>query len=725
MKDWRENDLFRGECREKAKELVSKMTLQEKIDQILHTAPAIERLGIQEYNYWNEALHGVARAGVATVFPQSIGLAATFDEDFVEKIGDAISTEARAKYNMQQKYGDYDLYKGLNFFSPNVNIFRDPRWGRGHETFGEDPWLAGRMGVRFIEGMQGHDDTYIKASACAKHLAVHSGPEPDRHEFDAVVSKQDLRETYLPAFEACVKEAKVESVMGAYNLVNGEPACGSKTLLQDIMRGEWGFDGCVVSDCWAVSDFHQFHHITETWEESAAMALNNGLDLCAGVSYRYLPGALEQGLVTEEKITEACERVIALRLHLGIVGAEKENPYDQIPFLANDSEAMRQLNREAAARCVTLLKNENNTLPLKLDELKTIAVIGPNADSRIALRGNYEGTASRYVTVLEGIEDYVGEKARVLYAQGCEMTRDRTTELAKKDDRLAEAKAVCDAADVVIAVLGLDANLEGEQGDASNEYGSGDKPNLNLPGRQHALLETAQASGKPVVLVLMAGSALAVNWADDHVSAIVQAWYPGAQGGNGVADVLFGAKNPEGKLPVTFYRSVEELPNFKDYAMKGRTYRYMKNEALYPFGYGLSYSRFDVTDAKLTANGAEATCVDSNSALTCSCMLTNSGELAGAQTVQVYIRYVSEDAPNWSLKGLKKVFLEPGETKKVEIPLTGREFALYDEEGILVLNSGDYEVSVGVSQPDERSVSLLGQRPVKLTCRAEKEVILA
>lgn len=715
MRDWRDNTRFEEECRKKAKELVSQMTLTEKVFQTLHPAAAIPRLGIKAYNYWNEALHGVARAGTATVFPQAIGLAAMFDEDFVEKIADAISTEGRAKYNMQQKYGDQDIYKGLTFWSPNVNIFRDPRWGRGHETFGEDPWLSGRMGVRFVEGLQGHDEAFMKAAACAKHFAVHSGPEPERHCFDAKVSEQDLRETYLPAFKACVKEAGVEAVMGGYNRVNGEPACANKKLLEDILRGEWQFKGHVVSDCWAISDFHQFHHVTDSWEESAALAMNHGCDLNCGVSYAHLIEAAKMGLVTEESITKAVERLMACRIRLGLIAKDRENPYDKISYLDCDSDAMRELNREAARKSVTLLKNENHMLPLCLEKLHTIGVVGPNANSRAALTGNYEGTASRYITVLEGIQDYVGDRARVLYAEGCHLYKDRVSGLAQPDDRLAEAKAVCEKSDVVIAVLGLDATLEGEQGDTGNEYGSGDKPNLDLPGRQQELLEALYASKKPVILVLLSGSALAVNWADEHIPAIVQGWYPGAQGGAAIAQILFGAYSPEGKLPVTFYRTTKELPDFSDYSMQGRTYRYMKTEALYPFGYGLSYSRFEVSDCRLEKQDAG----DGFASLCCSCRLTNLGDMAAAQTVQVYVQLQGtgpenpvKNVPNWQLKGLKKVLLQPKEAAEVTVELPIKALALYEEEGKLVLNSGEYAIYIGISQPDERSAALLAQRPV-------------
>ena len=541
------------EYRKRAKELVAQMTLEEKVGQTLYQAPAIPRLGIKAYNWWNEALHGVARAGTATVFPQAIGMAATFDEDLLEQVGDAVSTEARAKFNMQQKADDTDIYKGLTFWAPNVNIFRDPRWGRGHETFGEDPYLTSRLGVRYVMGLQGHDEDYLKAAACAKHFAVHSGPESVRHEFNGEVSEQDLRETYLPAFKACVQEGKVEAVMGAYNRTNGAPCCGNSYLLQDILRKEWGFEGHVTSDCWAIKDFHEGHLVTSTPVESVSMAMNNGCDLNCGNLFHFLTQAVENGMVDEKRLNEAVENLFMARMKLGVLDKKEENPFDKIPYTVVDSEEMRKLNREVARRSVVLLKNENHILPLDKKKLHTIGVIGPNADSRKALVGNYEGTSSRYITVLEGIEDYVGENVRVLYSEGCHLYRDRTSNLAMEHDRDSEVRAVCEASDVVIAVVGLDATLEGEEGDTGNEYGSGDKPNLNLPGLQPDIIRIAKESGKPVIVVLLAGSAMALSWEDEHVDAILDGFYPGAQGGAAIAEILFGGANPEGKLPITFY----------------------------------------------------------------------------------------------------------------------------------------------------------------------------
>lgn len=704
---------------ERAEALVAEMTLEEKVYQTLHGAPAIERLGVKAYNYWNEALHGVARAGTATVFPQAIGLAATFDEDFMEEIAEAVSDEGRAKFNVQQKYGDYDIYKGLTFWSPNVNIFRDPRWGRGHETFGEDPYLTSRLGVRFIEGMQGNDDTYMKVAACAKHFAVHSGPEDERHSFNAVVSEQDLRETYLPAFKACVKEAGVEVVMGAYNRTNDEPCCGSKRLLEDILRGEWQFKGHVTSDCWAIKDFHEYHMVTSTPVESVALAMNRGCDLNCGNIYGNLLKAVEDGLVEEETITRAVVRLITTRMKLGLFDPQEQVPFSSIDYGVVDCKKHRELNERAAKKSVVLLKNENAVLPLNKTAVRTIGVIGPNANNRKALVGNYEGTASEYITILEGIQAYVGDEVRVLYSEGCHLCKDRIQGLSQGNDRMSEVRAVADASDVIIACMGLDASLEGEEGDEGNEFASGDKPGLNLPGLQEEVLRELVKSGKPVVLVLLSGSALAVPYADEHIPAILQGWYPGARGGKAIADILFGESSPEGKLPVTFYRTTEELPDFKDYSMKNRTYRYMKQEALYPFGYGLSYTDFDVTGTEISAET-----IDKGGQITVSATLKNSGKMEGAETVQVYIHACMEDAPNYQLKALKKVSLKPGEEQTVSLTLADGDFGLYNEDGVKVLNACDYEVYVGTSQPDPRSVKLLGREPVKYVVRYEGEPVV-
>lgn len=700
---------------ERAADLAAHMTLEEKVYQTLHGAAAIERLGVKAYNYWNEALHGVARAGVATVFPQAIGLAATFDEDFLERIAEVISDEGRAKFNVQQKYSDYDIYKGLTFWSPNVNIFRDPRWGRGHETFGEDPYLTGRLGVRFIEGMQGKDEKYMKVAACAKHFAVHSGPEDIRHSFNAEATVQDMRETYLPAFKACVKEAGVEVVMGAYNRTNGEPCCGSKTLLEDILRDEWQFKGHVTSDCWAIKDFHEFHMVTANAVESVALAMNRGCDLNCGNIYGNLLKAVEQGLVKEETIETAVTRLLTTRMKLGLFDEPEKVPYNTINYDVVDCREHQQINEEAARKSVVLLKNENQLLPLKKDAIKTIGVIGPNGNNRKALVGNYEGTASEYITILEGIQRYVGEDVRVMFSEGCHLCKNKTQVLAEENDRMSEVRAVADCSDVIIACMGLDASLEGEEGDEGNEFASGDKPGLELPGLQEEVLKVLVETGKPVVLVLLSGSALAVNYADQEIPAILQGWYPGVRGGKAIAEILFGEYTPEGKLPVTFYRTTEELPEFTDYSMKNRTYRYMKNEALYPFGYGLSYTEMNCSDAKVEPEGAD---------YKVSATLSNEGKMEGAETLQVYVKVCREDAPNWQLKALKKISLKAGEKKTVSLILKEEDLGLYNEQGAKMLYAGDYEIYVGTSQPDARSIALTGKAPEKITLHkdADKEI---
>ena len=709
--------------RERAEELVAQMTLEEKVSQTLHGAAEIERLGIPKYSWWNEALHGIARTGTATLFPQAIGLAASFDEELVAEMADIIATEGRAKYNMHVKYGDRDIYKGLTYWAPNVNIFRDPRWGRGHETYGEDPYLTSRLGVRFIQALQGDDPVYMKAAACAKHFAVHSGPEGERHYFNAVASKQDMYETYLPAFKACVQEGKVEAVMGAYNRTNGEPCCGSKTLLQDILREEWGFEGHVVSDCWAVRDFHENHHVTNAPVESVTMAMNHGCDLNCGCTYPHLVQAVREGRVDEKRINEAVINLFTTRMKLGMFEEPGTVPFDSIPYTENDTPEHNRINEKISEKTLVLLKNEGGLLPLNKNNMKTIGVIGPNANSRAALVGNYEGTASRYVTVLEGIQDYVGDDVRVMYSEGCALFKDRVCVLSEPNDRLAEVKGVCEASDVVIVCLGLDATLEGEEGDTGNEFASGDKPDLNYPGLQNEILKAAYESGKPVVLVSLTGSAMDLSWADEHIPAIVQAWYPGSRGGEAVARLLFGECSPEGKLPVTFYRSVEELPEFTDYSMKGRTYRYMEQEALYPFGYGLSYTEFSLSEPEITVyegdKVSETGIIRKGTGMTVRTVIRNIGKMAGGETVQVYVKSCCDGTPNPQLKALKKVFLNPGEEQEVVLTLKPEAFELFDIDGAAQILSGEYCVYTGTSQPDKRSKTLTGKGGFVNTFAAE------
>ena len=685
------NDFLR-----RAEALVAQMTLEEKASQLRYDAPAIPRLGIPEYNWWNEAAHGVARAGTATVFPQNIGISATFDLPLVSKIGEVVSTEARAKFNMQSALGDRDIYKGLTFWAPNVNIFRDPRWGRGQETYGEDPYLTARMGVAYVRGIQG-SGKYLRAAACAKHFAVHSGPEKLRHEFDAEVSEKDLRETYLAAFEALVKEAKVEAVMGAYNRFRGEPCCGSKLLLKKILRDEWGFDGHVVSDCWAISDFHLHHHVTVTAPQSAATAMEAGCDVNCGNTYLHILQAYQDGLVTEEQITRAAVRLMTTRMRLGLFDSDCE--YDSIPYSENDSDAHAALALQAARESFVLLKNDG-VLPANLDRIRSVAVIGPNANSIPALEGNYNGISSRYVTFLEGIRAACAEKGvRVFYSEGSHLYKDRVQGLARSGDRLAEAKCLAQTCDLTILCLGLDASIEGEEGDAASYSDSGDKRDLELPECQRKLIAAVQSAGKPFVTVVAAGSALRV----EEGNAILYAWYPGQAGGAALAEILFGKVSPSGRLPVTFVRSADELPEFTDYSMKNRTYRYIDKEALYPFGFGLSYAEFEYSEAEIADQTAYVT-------------LKNVGKSPATEVTQLYVKRPDSpfDARNASLCGFVRTLLAPGEAKRVAIPIPDAAFEVVNDEGIRVSAGERFVFSIGSTQPDAASIRLIGRAPIQV-----------
>ena len=695
----------RAEARKKAKELVSKMNLMEKAAQLRYDAAPVSRLGVPTYNYWNEALHGVARAGVATMFPQAIGMAAAFDEDAMERVGDIIATEGRAKYNEYSKHDDRDIYKGLTFWSPNVNIFRDPRWGRGHETYGEDPYLTSRLGVRFVEGIQGGGPV-MKAAACAKHYAVHSGPEAIRHEFDAEVSMKDMWETYLPAFEALVKEADVEAVMGAYNRTNGEPCCGHKYLMEEVLRGKWEFDGHYTSDCWAIKDFHENHQVTKNARESAALALKCGCDVNCGNTYLHLLGAVEDGLITEEDITVAAERLLTSRFLMGLFDGSE---YDDIPYEAVECREHLEEALNMARKGSVLLKNDG-ALPLDKSKLKTIGVVGPNADSRAALIGNYHGTASRYITVLEGIQDEVGDDVRVLFSEGCHLEKDRVENLAWSQDRISEAVITAEHSDVVIICVGLDETLEGEEGDAGNSDASGDKKDLHLPKVQEELIEKVTAVGKPTIVVLMAGSAIDLNYAEEHCNAVLMAWYPGARGGRAVADILFGNVSPSGKLPITFYKDLEDLPEFTDYSMKNRTYRYMEQEALYPFGYGLTYGDTEVKEAKVLGE------VTKESDIRVEVFLKNEGDTDTDEVVQIYIKDLDSKlaVPNYNLCAFKRISLKAGEEKKVEMTVPNRAMSVVEEEGERHIDSKNFKLFAGFSQPDERSRRLTGKETVEI-----------
>ena len=725
----------REEARKRAEELVGKMTVLERASQLRYDAPGIPRLNIPAYNWWNEGLHGVARAGQATVFPQAIGMAATFDTNLVGKMADVVAEEGRAKYNVYSKKEDRDIYKGLTFWSPNVNIFRDPRWGRGHETYGEDPYLTKTLGVAFVKSLQG-DGEYMKAAACAKHFAVHSGPEAIRHEFDAVATEKDMAETYFPAFEALVKEAGVEAVMGAYNRVNGEVCCGSPSL-QRKLRSEWGFQGHFVSDCWAIRDFHEHHMVTGNAVESAALAMNNGTDLNCGNTYLYVYKAYEKGLVSEETVTEAAIRLYTTRFLLGMFD---ETAYDQIPYTVVECEEHLALSRKAAEESFVLLKNDG-LLPLDKQKLHTVGIIGPNADSRAALVGNYHGTASRYVTIQEGIQDYLGDGVRVLTSVGCELFEDRTEKLAYQDDRLAEAKAVADHSDVVILCVGLDETLEGEEGDTGNSYASGDKETLKLPESQLKLMEAVASCEKPTVLCLMAGSDIDLSYAAEHFDAVLMLWYPGAQGGHAAARILFGEVSPSGKLPVTFYETLEELPEFTDYAMKGRTYRFMEHKAQYPFGYGLTYGNVIVTGCEVIGDAAGHSDQSTDGAyvehvsgeetpekvgntsdaealikISVSVRMKNVGVWETDDVIQIYVK--NQDSPlavpNPQLSAYQRVHLKANEEKEIFLTLDPRAFLVADETGNWIRDGKHFEIYAGCSQPDERSVELTGIAPVRI-----------
>lgn len=675
---------------------------------MLYYSSAIAKLGIPEYNWWNECLHGVARAGVATVFPQAIGMAASFDPDLLYRVASAIAVEARAKHHEFARKEDRGIYKGLTFWSPNINIFRDPRWGRGQETYGEDPYLTGRLGVAFIRGLQGDDPKYLKVAACAKHFAVHSGPESLRHEFDAVVSKKDLRETYLPAFRDAVKEAKVESVMGAYNRVNGEAACASKTLLDEILRKEWGFTGHVVSDCGAIEDIHEHHKITGSPEESAALAVNNGSDLNCGRVFEHLKQAVKDGLVTEEAIDRAVIRLIKTRIKLGMFDPPETVPYASIPFEMNDCEEHRRLALETAEKSMVLLKNENKLLPLDKNKINTIAVIGPNAEDKRILLGNYFGIPSRYVTPLNGIRAAVGKGVKVLYAEGCKLNDTKVGFWGElPTNGFAEALSVAERADVVIMCLGLSPALEGEEGEVANSDGGGDRNGIGLPGMQEELLKAVASTEKPVVLALFNGSPVTINWAQENIPAIIEAWYPGEEGGTALANVLFGAYNPGGRLPVTFVKSLEQLPPFTDYSMKGRTYRYLEEEPLYPFGYGLSYTTFKYTNP--TLSDRELNTADAKE-IKVTVEVENTGDRSGEEVVQLYVKDMEAGVPvpKYELRGVQRIALAPGAKKKVEFILTKRQLALIDNEGKCRLEPGEFKIYVGGRQPDERSRNLAG-----------------
>jgi len=691
----------------RAADLVSKMTLEEKISQLGDGAPAIPRLNIQEYHWWNECLHGVARAGTATVFPQAIGMAASFDTDAMIEVAEIISSEARAKHHEAQRNKNYNIYNGLTFWSPNINIFRDPRWGRGHETYGEDPYLTGQMGMQFVKGLQGSDPKYFKVVATAKHFAVHNGPEPNRHSFNVLPSKRDLWETYLPAFKDLIMDAKVYSVMGAYNRVDGESASASWMLLNDILRKQWGFEGYVVSDCGAINDIYSSHKIVNTEEEAAALGIRRGCDLnCGDVYQRALKKAVSQGLIGVKEIDLSVYRLMLARMKLGMFDPIELVDYAKIPFETNNSKAHNEKALKMAQKSMTLLKN-NGILPLNKSSIKKIVVIGPNANNLSALRGNYYGSASNPITIINGIKAQAGSDIDIVFHKGVPLvtSQDNEPQVLSK-----EILKDIETADVAVFVGGLDASWEGEESNEMREkngvdgFYAGDRTKIELPEIQLNALKSIKKTGTPLIFILLAGSAISLNGLDQELDAFLAAWYPGQRGGDAVADVLFGKYNPAGRLPVTFYSSTNELADFEDYNMragKGFTYRYYKGEALYPFGHGISYTTFKYSDMIID----KTMIVDTDDILV-SVKVKNSGDIDGEEVVQLYVKDVESTTwmPIKQLREFRRISLKKGEEKTVEFKLSPiKDMRYYDAlKQNYAVEPGEFEIQIGSSSRDIR-----------------------
>lgn len=710
--------MTREEARKKAEDLVSQMTLEEAASQLRYDAPAIERLGIPEYNWWNEALHGVARAGVATCFPQAIGLAATFDTDLVHELAEAIALEARAKYNAYSSHGDRTQYKGVTMWAPNINIFRDPRWGRGQETFGEDPFLTAQMGCAMITGLQKEKDGYLTTAACAKHFAVHSGPEALRHEFDAKVSKKDLWETYLPAFEACVKEAGVEAVMGAYNRTNGEPCCAHEYLMNAILRGEWKFEGHYVSDCWAIRDFHEKHHITKEPEDSVSLALGKGCDLNCGCTYQRILNAYEQGKITREQIDASAVKLFTTRYLLGLFD---QSALDEIPYSVVGCRKHLDLAYKAAVESCVLLKNDG-TLPLDKTNYRTIAVIGPNADSVEALVGNYNGTPPRAVTLLRGISDFCFENnMEVHYAQGCHLFDNTPPKKPHLGYFVTEGVIAAQNSDLTILCVGLDAGLEGEQGDRGNQFPSGDKLDLLLPETQRILIEEVAKTGKPFIILNATGSPIDLSAYEEQARAILQVWYPGGEGGRAVADILFGNASPQGKLPVTFYYNQNTIPDITDYAMKGRTYRYMTEKPWKPFGFGLTYGELEIdrVEAVIPESKRDGLILKKNECrnwhiriesqdlyeqvaekgIEITVVCTTKYDTCVSDAVQIYVRVngTENETPNAKLAVFGRVSAKVGEKAVKTFYIPAKAFTTVDNNGKRIADGDGADIYIGFS----------------------------
>ncbi|MGE5355612.1 MAG: glycoside hydrolase family 3 C-terminal domain-containing protein [Deltaproteobacteria bacterium] len=668
----------------RAKDLVSRMSLAQKVGQLQHEAPAIESLGIQAYNWWNECLHGVARNGLATVFPQAIGMAATWNTELIRSQADIISTEARAKYYQALENGSTGIYQGLTFWSPNINIFRDPRWGRGQETYGEDPFLTAEIGKAFVHGLQGDDPKYLKVIATAKHFAVHSGPEPDRHSFDAWTSERDLFDTYLPAFEALVKESGVQSVMSAYNRVYGIPAPASDFLLKDILRKKWGFKGYVVSDCWAVSDIYGYHKFVPEVTKASSLSLKAGTDLTCGPEYGSLLKALDSGYIAENDIDTALVRLFTARMKLGMFDPPSMVPYSSIGKSQVDLPEHRKMALDVARESIVLLKNKDKILPLK-SRIKTIAVIGPYAADTTVLLGNYNGSPSYMVPLLEGIKRGAGKNTKIIYTQGLYTPEKEINATQSEIEFLAEeVYKVAAKSDVVIFCGGISPVLEGEELKLEIDgFKGGDRTHLNLPVSQTNMIRKIKDMGKKLILVLTNGSALSIVEENDIADAVIEAWYPGQEGGNAVADVLFGKYNPAGRLPVTFYNSVNDIPAFEDYSMNNRTYRYFKGDVLYPFGYGLSYTDFEYMNMDCS--------VEENGDILVTTEIKNTGRFDGDEVVQIYLKQPHEISgqPVKSLAGFERIFIGKGEIKNVKIKIPSKQLRHYDPE------TGDYKISPG------------------------------
>jgi beta-glucosidase len=684
----------------RVRDLVSRMTLEEKISQMVHDAAAIPRLQIPAYDWWNESLHGVGRAGRATVFPQAIGLAATFDGPLIYRVAVAISNEARAKHHASARAERRSRYRGLTFWTPNINIFRDPRWGRGQETYGEDPYLTAAIGTAFVRGLQGDHPRYLKAAACAKHYAVHSGPEGDRHHFDAVVSPKDLEETYLPAFRALV-DAGVEAVMCAYNRTNGAPCCGSESLLQDTLRKKWGFQGHVVSDCWALRDFDQHHQVTEDNVESAAMALKAGTNLNCGNSFPSLLEAVERGLVTEAEIDASLAVLLKTRFRLGMFDPEELNPYTAIPIDVVASPEHLELALEAARKSIVLLKNQDELLPLGKD-LTKIYVTGPLAADAAVLLGNYNGVSSELVTILEGIVAEVGPTTMVSYRQGSLLDRPNVNPIDWYSGVAADA-------DVTIAVMGISNLLEGEEGASIASPGKGDRLDIGLPENQLDFLRKIREQAGKLVVVLLGGSPLAIPEVHELADAVLMVWYPGEQGGRAVADVLFGNAGPSGRLPITFLKSLDQLPPYDDYSMAGRTYRYLAEEPLYPFGFGLGFTRFEYGSIEI-----DRPVIAAGESVVVEVEVGNVGGRFGEEVVQLYISDLeaSVPVPKAALAGFQRVSLAPRETRVVVFTVSPELMEVVDNSGRRVLEKGTFEITIGGASPGGRATALGAPEPV-------------